>query len=262
MPCASSCVDRCRDRAVAGGGVAGAGPRQVSLNSDKQQSVRHLSPNCQGSKGHEAMAKRKAARRCQSRRRRPKTAAIRPQRRLRRAKRKLAKAVAEARLSQAGPRRRRHRLRPPGARRKATGRRRCHRPPRNARTPTARSRRGGRSTRRPDPALVARHGPPRLGRADRPGGDGRKAARASEACHRTSRAATSTSTSRTPTSPARSPGRRQSNARPGHRRRHRQGAGRRVPGQRGAEGSDKVVEARQAPWELDPASSEDYKERK
>jgi len=39
---------------------AGTGPRGVFLNSDKQQSVRHLSPNCQGSERTEAMAKRKA----------------------------------------------------------------------------------------------------------------------------------------------------------------------------------------------------------
>ena len=36
----------------------------------------------------------------------------------------------------------------------------------------------------------------------------------------------------------------------------------RVRGQRGAEGSDKVVERDKHRWELDPASSEDYKDRK
>src|SRR6185369_5681288 len=38
-------------------------PRWVFLNSDKQQRVRHLSPNCQGSERTGLMAKRKAARR-------------------------------------------------------------------------------------------------------------------------------------------------------------------------------------------------------
>ena len=43
------------------------------------------------------------------------------------------------------------------------------------------------------------------------------------------------------------PGRRQPDARPGSRRRHRQGARRRVPGQRGAQGRRQDRRARQAP---------------
>ena len=50
----------------------------------------------------------------------------------------------------------------------------------------------------------------------------------------------------------RSARRRQPDARSGHRRRHRQGAGRRIPGQRGAEGERQGHRARQAPLGAGP----------
>ena len=60
----------------------------------------------------------------------------------------------------------------------------------------------------------------------------------------------------------RSPRRRQSDARSGPRRRHRQGARRELPGTtRSCKGGDEITERDKHRWELDPASSDDWPHR-
>ena len=88
----------------------------------------------------------------------------------------------------------------------------------------------------PDAPVFAGHEPPRIGGPHRPRGVGRAPSGAPRACRPTSRPATWTSTSRTRTSPATKRPAATIHPRPGHRRRHRQGAWRGVPGQRGTEG--------------------------
>ena len=155
-----------------------AAPRQRSLNSDKQQRVRHLSPNCQGSERTRSWPNGRPETRGRTSRRGPQNG-----------RQQRARVNARPRRTAARPRKPRLERPQPSA---ANGRRsagqaasRRRRPRRRQRTTSADRRQsarastapGGRSTKRPDAAVVAGHGPPRLGRAHRPRRDGRDSLR-------------------------------------------------------------------------------------
>ena len=204
---------------------ADTGPRGGFLNSDKQQRVRHLSPNCQGSERTEAMAKRKARKAGRS---------ARPARKATPARASAKRPTARKASGKRGPRRRRPQLAPRvqvkahgGARHRATrfgaqtrlgpgfgrqGRQDGSPPDTSGGPPGSSERRHEGPTARSRPADARRIGPEppssldmdRRGSAARTGrAEFAEKLQEHHGMTPTSPAATSTSTSRTRTSPAR-----------------------------------------------------------